>query len=125
MCFHSWKEAEEYERKVAARRGGKSNPLACVIMRNAQTHEFEEAYFCDVRSLQTISNTIRNLHAWHPGAKSIDLSEVNKRRKAFRLMDLSPTYLPPPTGEAPPSEPPDVSVTRMIDAMERAAEALA
>ena len=64
----------------------KGNPVGFVIMRDERTRAFQEAYYCDARDAQAIANTIRNLRAWHPGGHVVDLTEINKKRKAMGFL---------------------------------------
>ena len=100
MCFHSKEEADAYFRKYRMRVVNKS----VVIMRHPTTGEFEEAYLCDASDPQDIANTIRNLRAWHPGDKIVDLTQCNADRQTRGLDWLEEKDLPLPTGVAPPSE---------------------
>ena len=115
MCIHSQAELDEYNRFASQ----KVSPLAAVIMRDPVTSAFNEAYFTNALDRQQIANTIRNLHAWHPGAKIVDLTEVNKRREVFGMTSIRESSLPSPTGEAPPSEPMDVSVDDYFEALSK------
>lgn len=105
MCYHSIKEM-----RAAMGRLRKRATHAFIIMRNPETSEFEEAYHCDATDIQEIANTIRNLRAWHPGDHVVDLTQVNEVRGKFKLESLVEQMLPAPTGVAPPSEDPNVSV---------------
>lgn len=107
MCFHTREEMEEFEKRWQA---DPNNHKGFVIMRDAETRAFEEAYHCDVTDEQAISNTIRNLRAWHPGGHIVDLDGVNTLRRQLGLSRIREAILPPPTGEAPPSEDPNASV---------------
>lgn len=100
MCYHSVKEMNEARRQARLR----DAKLDVIIMRSPKTGKFEEAYLCDVLNPQSISNTIRNLHAWHPGDKIVDLTQVNARRAEYGLDMVDEKSLPKPTGSAPRSE---------------------
>lgn len=145
MCIHSWKEMLKFEKSVQDRydrmlakkikeelkrneaRRAKHfikagiNPLSTIIMRHPITGHFMEAYFCNVTDLQDIANVIRNLKAWHPHkmGHKIGLTKVNERREQMNLSAISLEVLPEPTGTAPPSEDPEVSVPELIKAQEK------
>lgn len=107
MCFHTAYEMEEYMKRW---RADPNNHKGFVIMRDAVTNAFEEAYHCDATDRQEIANTIRNLRAWHPGDHVVDLSSVNALRAQLGMTNLSEKKLPAPTGEAPASEDENASV---------------
>lgn len=102
MCFHSKREVKEALAK-ASLRGRKD--VSVVIMRSPTNGRFQEAYYCSVTDPQQIANTIRNLRAWHPGERLIDLTQLNDVRvRQFHLHPIEERDLPPPTGKAPKSE---------------------
>lgn len=107
MCFHSREEMEYYAKRW---RNDPANHKGFVIMRDSETSAFEEAYHCDVTDKQAVSNTIRNLRAWHPGGHAVDLSAVNSLRQQLGLKAVLEAGLPAPTGEAPESEDENVSM---------------
>lgn len=106
MCYHSQEELDAALRRedAYARRQGIKPTVAAIIMKDPTTKEFKESYITDASNLQAISNTIRNLKAWHPEPKICNIEQINARRKELGLMRADFHGLPTPNGSVPPSE---------------------
>lgn len=106
MCYHSQAELDEALRSedAYARRQGIKPTVAGIVMKDPVTKEFKESYIADASNLQSISNTIRNLKAWHPEPKICNIEQINAKRKELGLARADFDMLPTPTGTVPPSE---------------------